>query len=118
MKTQASHRKFVTQCMFDDGGTQLQGYIDTTYDSLVAAFGEPTLGSGDGKVQAEWIIVFDDGTVATVYDWKHYGQPVRSITDWNIGGHNEWAWKKVGEALGQPARPANGYSFMYAVGRR
>jgi hypothetical protein len=53
----------------DPSGTCLQGYIVKYYDQLVDLLGEPT--SGDGyKVDAEWLIKFDDGTVATIYNYK------------------------------------------------
>lgn len=74
--------------------TSLQGYINTNYATLVGCFGEPTC-DGDGyKVDAEWIITFADGVVATIYNWKNgknycgeEGYEVEDITDWHIGGH-------------------------------
>lgn len=76
-------------------GTSLQGYISATFDELVNTFGEP--GKGDEyKTDAEWIIEFDDGTVATIYNWKdgrNYcgsdGLDVEDITDWHIGGNGQ-----------------------------
>ena len=76
-------------------GTCLQGYIRADFDELVAAFGEP--GNGDEyKTDAEWIIEFNDGTVATIYNWKdgyNYcgedGLPVECITEWHIGGNGQ-----------------------------
>lgn len=66
-------------------GTSLSGYIDATYDELVAAFGLPE--SGDGyKTKADWRVVID-GWAVTVYDWKIDGSPVESNTEWNVGGH-------------------------------
>jgi len=74
--------------------TSLQGYIRTSYADLVGCFGAPTC-DGDGyKVDAEWIITFADGVVATIYNWKdgpNYcgedGTPVEFIREWHIGGH-------------------------------
>ena len=76
-------------------GTSLQGYISATFDELVNTFGEP--GKGDEyKTDAEWIIEFNDGTVATIYNWKdgrNYcgsgGLDVEDITDWHIGGNGQ-----------------------------
>ena len=69
-------------------GTCYQGRINITYFELVDIFGEPDLqGSGDGKVQAEWIIDFEDGQVATIYDMKEECS-YESVTDWHIGGKN------------------------------
>ena len=80
----------------DVNGTCLQGQINCDYDDLVKCFGEPadlsTIDS-DGKVDVEWVIEFEDGTVATVYNWKNgplycgdEGIPVQAIKRWHIGG--------------------------------
>ena len=74
--------------------TSLQGYIRTNYETLVGCFGEPTC-DGDGyKVDAEWIITFADGVVATIYNWKNgrnycgaEGLDVEDIKEWHVGGH-------------------------------
>lgn len=74
--------------------TSLQGYVTTTYADLVGCFGEPTC-DGDGyKVDAEWIITFADGVVATIYnykDGKNYcgeeGLDVEDIREWHVGGY-------------------------------
>jgi hypothetical protein len=82
-------------------GTSLVGYVRTTYDRLVATFGEPSLlGDVNEKVQAEWVLKFDDGTIATIYDWKNYGDGVPEFPyDWHIGGHNGKAVSRVVTAL-------------------
>lgn len=77
----------------DINGTSLCDYIRVSYANLVRVFGQPT--SGDGyKVDAEWILEFDDGVVATIYNYKdgrnycgEEGLDVEFITDWHIGGH-------------------------------
>lgn len=74
-------------------GSCLQGYIKTTYDELVNVFGEPTTLQGD-KVTVEWTILFSDGTVATIYDWKLSQTPM-SVYDWHIGGFNQRAVELV-----------------------
>lgn len=76
----------------DTVGTCYQGVIEAEYEQLADCFG--TSGSGDGyKVDADWDIEFDDGTIATIYNWKNghnylgpEGQDVKRITDWHIGG--------------------------------
>lgn len=78
-------------------GTCYQGQISCSYDELVKAFGKP--GKGDEyKTDAEWIVEFEDGTVAAVYNWKDGksycgpdGYEVEDIPQWNIGGHNKQA---------------------------
>lgn len=85
--------------------TSLQGYVDASYKQIVKVFGKP--GDGDGeKVDAEWEIIFEDGTVATIYnykDGKNYngeeGTKTEDITDWHIGGTDKKAVERVNEAL-------------------
>lgn len=78
-------------------GTHLQGYVGADRRTLEQVFGEPHEfvqddGMWDGKVTTEWIIQFADGAVATVYDWKRYGQGSPALDEfitWHIGGHRE-----------------------------
>lgn len=95
-----------TKARDDDAvGTCLQGYIDADYATLVRVFGRPSRGDGY-KVDAEWCIRFDDGTIATVYnykDGKNYlgrnGMPKTKIRDWHIGGTSKAAVERVHAAL-------------------
>lgn len=97
-------------------GTSLVGDITTTYDKLVSVFGEPTFGmadSIDGKVSAEWVIIFDDGTVASIYDYKYHSSaeckeydpecdcttPPLHPYDWHIGGKDTKAVTLVKELI-------------------
>ena len=88
-------------------GTSLQGYIQISYDDLVLALGEPTEGDGY-KTDAEWYIEFNDGTVATVYNWKNgfnysggYGSSIYDIGEWHVGGHSTSAVLLVRKLLGE-----------------
>ena len=76
--------------------TSLQGYITTDYATLVETFGE-SLGAGD-KTTQEWILVGEDGTVATIYDWKQYSTPMHKC-EWHIGGRDYKAVELVQDAL-------------------
>ena len=85
----------------------LQGEINTTYAKLVEVFG-PEHSDGDGyKVQAEWSLEFEDGTYATIYDWKECesyrkdgtGKPKEQITCWHIGGSVPMAVDRVKDTL-------------------
>lgn len=85
----------------------LQGEIKTTYARLVEVFG-PEHSDGDGyKVQAEWNLIFDDGTYATIYDYKMgdsyngegHGIPKEKVTEWHIGGSEHDAVERVKDAL-------------------
>ena len=74
---------------FDVCGTYLQGTVNTSYDRLVNLFGEPITRSDD-KFQVEWAVKFDDGTLATIYDWKEDTNP-SDVTEWHIGGFSQAA---------------------------
>lgn len=88
-------------------GSCLQGRIEETYARLVEVFGEPNCDGDEYKVQKEWVIEFDDGTIATIYDYKEgdayngegQGTHYTRVTDWHIGGRNQRAVLLVNEAL-------------------
>ena len=87
----------------ETAGTSLQGYVETTKAELVSVFGEPIWFGDDGdKVTIEWGIRFEDGTIATIYDWKRYelGTPQNDeLMTYNIGGFNPRAVELVKQAL-------------------
>lgn len=86
--------KFSTNA--DVNGTSLQGYVTAYYHELIELFGDPELG-GD-KTTVEWCLEFEDGTVATIYDWKEYETPLGKY-QWHIGGHDRSAVMAVTEAM-------------------
>lgn len=92
-------KHYVTNNYADCNMSSLVGYITTEYNDLVEAFGEPILGSGDGKVSAEWIIKFSDGQVATIYDWKTPETPM-GVYEWHVGGHKAEVVKRLAALLG------------------
>lgn len=82
-------------------GGSLQGYIDISYAEIKKMLGNPTEGDGY-KIDAEWYINFDNGTNATIYnykDGKNYngksGTPKTKIINWHIGGESKEAVKEV-----------------------
>lgn len=85
--------------------TCFQDEVITTYDKLWSLFGRPLPGDGY-KVDAEWVIEFSDGVVATVYNWKNGpnylgpGPSVRFIDLWHIGGVDETAALRIKKLLG------------------
>ncbi len=93
---------FTQATLADADGTCLQGSVETTYARLVAVFGPPPADSGGDKWRVEWVLRFDDGTVATVYDWKLFGTPVEDVTMWNVGGRSVAACRMVQAALSAP----------------
>ena len=92
--------KFIQSDWPDANGTSLQGYMRATYAQLVERFGQPE-GGGD-KTTVEWCLKFEDGTVATIYDWKEYETPMYEY-DWHIGGKSERAVARVKSAFRQGA---------------
>lgn len=78
--------KFKNSKAIDVVGTSFQGTINTSYDRLVETFGSPTTTSSlDGKTQVEWHLKFEDGVIATIYDWKEDGH-FSGVSEWHIGG--------------------------------
>ncbi len=73
-------------------GTFKIGSLDGIYyRDLVNKLGEPTvIGSGDDKVQYEWIMEFK-GEVFTIYDWKTYNAEYTEyeLDTWSIGGNDQ-----------------------------
>lgn len=85
-------------------GTSLRGRIIASRKKLIEIFGEPCMfePSTFEKVQIEWCLAFGDGTVATIYDWKQYGNipPEDQEVEWNVGGKSIDAMDQVKDALG------------------
>ena len=63
--------------------------ITTTVESLTEAYGEPSaLGDTGDKVQYEWDMELQDGTVFTIYDWKEYREYSKNdYIEFHIGAH-------------------------------
>lgn len=92
-----SETNFVTHndVEIDYDGTCLVDEIKCPYRILKAIFGKPKKGD-DYKTDAEWVIKFDDGKVATIYNYKDgknyngkHGIATTKLTDWHIGGRDE-----------------------------
>lgn len=80
-------------------GTHLVGYVETQYDTLVRVFGEPTMEGGiDDKSFCQWNLEFEDGTVATIYDWKEDVLPT-GLYNWHVGGRTTEALTMVLDTL-------------------
>ena len=93
MKTKTQFQVFDT---YDDkvNGTYKIGSLKGLYfRDLVRKLENPTVvGSGDDKVQYEWIMEFE-GQVFTIYDWKTYDAEYteQELTTWSIGGNEDSA---------------------------
>ena len=74
---------------FTTGTFKIGKLESVSYDQIVAEFGEPSINvpSGDGKIQVEWVFVFD-GKPFTIYDWKTFDRDytVNHLQSWSIGG--------------------------------
>lgn len=97
------------------GGTSFQGYCPAgvTFDMLQSIFGISLDPSSDGKVRYEWNIKFEDGQVATIYDWKDC-RPKENLTGenvWHIGGKSPEVVCRIEEILigefGNPSKIKN-----------
>ncbi len=104
----------------DTCGTSLLGYLDISYAELVEKLGEPTSDGDECKVDAEWGLAFEDGTVATIYNYKDGpnsgGGCVEDIRDWHIGGRNKCAVKLVHELIYGPDMLPGGNHRMITSG--
>ncbi len=81
-------------------GTSWKGEVRTTFAELVKTFGAPDDGPDADldKVTCCWRLKFEDGTIASIYDWKTDYTPMGSYL-WHIGGHSPAAVDRVLEAL-------------------
>jgi hypothetical protein len=86
----------------DTNGTYLQGYLLARFEDLEAVFGE-SAGAGD-KTTQEWSLQFEDGTVATIYDWKEYTTPC-GLYEWHVGGASSQALIRVQQAFNKNKTP-------------
>jgi len=89
-------------------GTCYQGTIKTSFTALCHMLGKPEFLINNFKSDVQWVLTFDDGSIATIYNWKdgknylgEEGTPIVQITNWNVGGHNERALKNVERLLGR-----------------
>ena len=87
-------------------GSYLQGYTTSTFQNIIDKLGSPHSQGDAYKSDAEWAFKFEDGTVATLYNWKNGknhcgadGLNLEDITEWNIGGFSPDAVTKIEEAL-------------------
>ena len=77
----------------DINGTSLRGYLEVSYKDLVRKLGRPSNHFDDYKSDAQWLVRWDDGDKATIYNWKNgknycgsEGLNTEDITRWNVGG--------------------------------
>ncbi len=85
-------------------GTSYSGAINISYAKLVEVLGEGTDYFDNYKSDAEWVIQFGSGQIATIYNYKdgrNYmgdeGLDKEDIRDWHIGGRGQGELKKMAE---------------------
>lgn len=86
-------------------GVSLKGYVRATYLDLVEVFGEPSYGPDDyelDKTTCEWHLRFEDGTLATIYDWKT-GETPTQLYSWHVGGKSMKAVDLINETFEENA---------------
>ena len=76
-----------------------------TYTRLCELFGSPMSGRDD-KSSCNWVLEFEDGLIATIYDYKlskkylgENGLSVNDMKSWHIGGHDEVVFNRVQKIL-------------------
>ena len=95
-----THIPNFTLCASSDAvGTSRRGLIHISYAQLKNIFGGANrTPSGDAKVECQWAVVFPDGCIATIYNYKN--GPIYMEDDsvdltknmtWHIGGHTPLA---------------------------
>jgi len=89
METKTQFQVFDTYSDEVNGTWKIGDLNGIYYRDLVNKLGEPTIiGSGDDKVQYEWVMKFE-GQVFTIYDWKTYDPEYSEyeLDTWSIGGN-------------------------------
>lgn len=94
-------------CVINDpstpfSGTCFQCLLYTDYSKLEDLLGPPIIMEDGYKTDVEWIIEFNDGAVATIYNWKdgknycgEEGLEPHEIKEWHIGGSGILASNRV-----------------------
>lgn len=80
--------------------TSFKGYVISNFSELTAVFGQPDDGpdADCDKVTCCWRLQFEDGEVASIYDWKERHTPYQRY-DWHIGGHSEVVVERIQSIL-------------------
>jgi len=80
--------------------TGFKGEFPITFAELVEIFGAPKYGPNADldKTTCEWALTFEDGTIATIYDYKTNQTPMGEYA-WHIGGHDAVAYTHVVDTI-------------------
>jgi hypothetical protein len=81
-------------------GASLQGYLSLTRYQLVELFGEPREDYDESKTTCQWeLLIGDEETVVTIYDYRTPGAQNDDFSDWHIGGHRRQAVYDLADLL-------------------
>ena len=82
--------------------SSLKGEFPITYAELVEIFGPPKHGPNADldKTTCEWALTFEDGTCASIYDYKTPFTPMGEY-EWHIGGFDAKAYTHVVDTIVQ-----------------
>lgn len=89
MKTKEQFQVFENSTDVADGTWKIGSLTGLFFRDLVEKLGKPSVvGSGDDKVQYEWIIEYEN-RIYTIYDWKTYDPEYTEyeLYTWSIGGN-------------------------------
>ena len=96
--------------------TGLVGYLETTFEEIVDAIGEPRRYDERGaKVDAQWVLKVEGrpDPVLTIYNYKdgrNYlgdeGLAVERITEWHLGGRGAASLEIARALFGERVTPA------------
>lgn len=79
----------------------LQGYLQATRAELISIFGAARTTGLDDNVNCEWDILFEDGRVATIYNWRKPVPDLHDAHNWSLGGHTRADAQRVHDAYRQ-----------------
>lgn len=84
-------------------GTRKVGTLQASYPELTAVFGEEnpinTALSDEEATRGWWRIVWSDGLVAEIYDWKQYDKDFEEVTEWNVASKSVGALFRLQDIL-------------------
>ena len=98
MITKEQFQVFENSTDVADGTWKIGSLTGLFFKDLVHKLGHPSvIGSGDDKVQVEWIMKYK-GEIFTIYDWKTYDPEYTEyeLYTWSVGGNDSSA-SMVGE---------------------
>lgn len=90
--------------------------IQATRAALCKAFGAPIYTGDEGdKVNFEWHVLFEDGRVATIYDWRQDPVADDVPVTWHIGAKPDENPKEIVALVHNAFRAAHGLTYRSAA---